>query len=278
MPSVETEKGPRKVWSPRSPSMKPSVRETVMNVPVNQSDFNDLVSEDLKTTSRIIAEKFGKRHSDVIRAIRDMVEKEPDWGLRNFASFKANDLTGDSVSHYELTRDGYSMLVMGFTGKAAMDWKIRFLEAFNAMEARLKTQPTTIDLHDPSQLVPLLSSYAQRTQVAETKVAELAPKAEAYDQIDALDGSLSIRPAAKVLSVPEHKLKTWLQVNKWAFRQNGKGPLQAYTDKRNVGYLDHKLGSYENSKGEKKPTITLMVTPKGLQRLASVFAKEGGAA
>lgn len=250
-----------------------------MNVPVNQSDFNGLVSEDLKTTSRIIAEKFGKMHKNVLRDIKNLIASNPEWGVLNFAQTPYVDpQNGQSYQMYELTRDGYSMLVMGFTGKAAMDWKIKFLEAFNAMEARLKSQPATIDLHDPSQLVPLLSSYAQRTQVAETKVAELAPKAEAYDQIDALDGSLSIRPAAKVLSVPEHKLKTWLQVNKWAFRQNGKGPLQAYTDKRNVGYLDHKLGSYENSRGEKKPTITLMVTPKGLQRLASVFAKEGGAA
>ena len=43
-----------------------------------------------------------------------------------------------------MTRDGYSMLVMGFTGKAAMEWKIKFLEAFNAMEHHLPSTPVAL--------------------------------------------------------------------------------------------------------------------------------------
>lgn len=100
---------------------------------------------------------------------------------------------------YELVRAGYSMLIMGFTGKKAMDWKIKFLAAFNAMEARFKAP--VIDLNDPSQLVPLLTSYAQRTPIAEAKVEALEPKAEAFDRLDAVEGALSVRPAAKVLGV-----------------------------------------------------------------------------
>lgn len=248
-----------------------------MNMPVKHGDFNDLVNADLKTNSRVIAEKFEKRHDNVQRDIRSLIAANPEWGSLNFEETPYVDAqNGQTYQMYEMTRDGYSMLVMGFTGKKAMDWKIKFLAAFNAMEASLKAP--VIDLNDPSQLVPLLSSYAQRTQVAEAKVLELSPKAAAFDQLDALEGALSVRPAAKVLGVPEHKLKTWLQVNRWAFRQNGAGPLQAYVEKRNCGYLDHKLGEYAGRDGDKRVSITLMITPKGMKRLAQIFAKEGGAA
>jgi Rha family phage regulatory protein len=259
-----------------------------MNVAVNQSDFNGLVSEEMKTTSRIIAEKFGKSHNHVLRDIRKLTEANPEWGMTNFGQTPYVDAqNGQTYQMYEMTRDGYSMLVMGFTGRKAMEWKIKFLEAFNAMAQFLQSQsaPQLPNFADPAAAARAWADEVEKKkalalenhQQAE-QIEQLTPKAEAYDQIDALEGALSIRPASKILSIPEHKLKTWLQVNKWAFRQNGKGPLQAYSDKRNVGYLDHKLGSYENSKGEKVSTITLMITPKGLKRLASVFAKEGGAA
>lgn len=249
-----------------------------MNMIANSGDFNGLVSPDLKTTSRVIAEKFEKNHRDVLRAVRDLVEANSEWGMRNFAQTPYVDVqNGQTYQMYEMTRDGYSMLVMGFTGKRAMDWKIKFLAAFNAMEARLR-QSAQIDLNDPAQLVPLLTSYAQRTQEAEAKVIEYRPKAEAFDRLDTAEGNLTVRVAAKVLGYPERKLVHWLQVNRWAFRQSGKGPLQAHVEKRNAGYLDHKLGHYQDQQtGEDKVSITLVITPKGLARLAQLLPKGGAA-
>jgi Rha family phage regulatory protein len=249
-----------------------------MNMPTNPGDFNSLVNEKLRTNSRIIAEVFEKRHDNVLRDIRSLIESNPDWGALNFEDTPYVDRqNGQTYQMYEMTRDGYSMLVMGFTGKKAMDWKIKFLAAFNAMEAqiRLASQPAPIDLHDPSQLVPLLNSYAIRTQAAEAKVVEMAPKAEAYDRLDTAVGNLTPRPASKVLGYPEAKLTKWLEVNRWAFRQNGKGPLQAYTEKRNSGYLDHKLNTYRDQQtGEDKVSITLVITPKGLAKLATLLPRD----
>lgn len=224
-----------------------------------------------------IAEKFGKQHGHVMRDIRSLIETKPDWGVSNFGETPYVDAqNGQTYQMYEMTRDGYSMLVMGFTGRAAMDWKIKFLAAFNAMEAQLRaqSQAATIDLNDPAQLVPLLTSYAQRTQIAEAKVAEYQPKVEAFDRLDTAAGNLTLRPAAKVLGVPEHKFKAWMQVNRWAFRQSGKGPLQAYREKIEAGYLDHKLGRYvDEHTGEDKTSITLVITPKGMARLAQLLPK-----
>lgn len=108
---------------------------------------------------------------------------------------------------------------------------------------------------------------------AQRLVAYLAPKAEAYDHLDAIEGALSVRPATKVLCMQENRLIKWLQMNRWAFRQGGKGPLQAYVEKIATGYLDHKRGEYTNSYGEKRISITLMITPKGLKRIAHLLAK-----
>lgn len=250
-----------------------------MNMLANHDDFNGLVNASLKTNSRIIAEKFGKQHKDVLRAIKNM-ECSADFTERNFAPSEYVDSTGRSLPQMLMTRDGFSFLVMGFTGREAAQWKEKFIAAFNAMEARLRAerQAATIDLNDPSQLVPLLTSYAQRTQIAEAKVVALEPKAEAFDRLDTAEGNLTVRPAAKVLGVMETKLTKWMEVRGWAFRQNGRGPLQPYADKRISGLLDMKLRHYDDPKtGEPKVDATLTITPKGMARLAQIFNQEGGA-
>lgn len=93
------------------------------------------------TTSRKIAEVFEKQHKDVLRAIREL-EMPEDFGQRNFApsEYEATNNLGKTVKYpeYLITKDGFSLLVMGFTGKKAMEFKIAFINAFNTMEECLK--------------------------------------------------------------------------------------------------------------------------------------------
>ena len=91
----------------------------------------------LFTTSLIVAEVFEKNHKDVLKAISNL-ECSAEFNERNFAPVEYLDAKGESRPSYNLTRDGFSMLVMGFTGKKAMAWKEKFLEAFNMMETRLR--------------------------------------------------------------------------------------------------------------------------------------------
>jgi Rha family phage regulatory protein len=90
----------------------------------------------LWTTSLDVAEKFGKRHADVLRAI-DNLECSKEFNQRNFALVEHLDAKGEGRPMYELTRDGFTMLAMGFTGRKAIAWKERYIEAFNAMERSL---------------------------------------------------------------------------------------------------------------------------------------------
>ncbi|MGN0913047.1 MAG: Rha family transcriptional regulator [Alphaproteobacteria bacterium] len=91
------------------------------------------------TTSKIIADTFGKAHKDVIRAINNL-EIPEDFRERNFApsNYKSRNQNGQLLPAYEITRDGFTLLAMGFTGKTAMEFKIKYINAFNKMEEKLK--------------------------------------------------------------------------------------------------------------------------------------------
>ena len=90
-----------------------------------------------------VAKNFQKKHSDVLREIDRLRSILPKTFVeRNFAFLFRIVPTGNGgtrkVRQCALTRDALSLLVMGFTGKAAIMWKLRYIEAFNAMEARLR--------------------------------------------------------------------------------------------------------------------------------------------
>ena len=107
--------------------------------------MNDLlVTRELTTTSKIIAEHFGKTHKNVVRAIENLKCGKEFNGL-NFEPINFTNDKGVVYPGYKITRDGFSILCMGFTGEKAMKWKIAFLKAFNAMEKTLLKQQKTID-------------------------------------------------------------------------------------------------------------------------------------
>lgn len=101
----------------------------------------DLVVVDgqITTTSNQIAEHFGKRHADVMRAIKRL-ECSAEFTERNFALSEFLDATGRKLPCYRITRDGFVFLAMGFTGKEAAQWKEAYITAFNKMEAELRAK------------------------------------------------------------------------------------------------------------------------------------------
>lgn len=125
-----------------------------MNMPVTSGGGNSPIVHvkdgSVYANSRNVAGFFGKRNADVNRAIRDLIAAAPDnFGQRNFAPNEINDLTGQSVADYDMTKDGFVLLTFGFTGDDAMAFKLRYIEQFNAMEAELRKGEAAIDArHD----------------------------------------------------------------------------------------------------------------------------------
>lgn len=128
--------------------------------------MNDLVflkNEEALTDSLSIAEMFSRRHADVMRAIDSLIEGLEDqqknkdatnaklrW-LKMFIPTRYKDEKGEYRKKYFMNRDGFSLLVMGFTGKKALEWKLKYIEAFNKMEAVIMEKRTSAWLETRTQ-------------------------------------------------------------------------------------------------------------------------------
>jgi len=89
------------------------------------------------TTSLDVAAYFGKRHERVLDSIRTLAADLPRGNEHNFVSVDYTDAKGEKRPAYRLTRDGFTLLAMGFTGKRALAFKLAYIAAFNRMEAEL---------------------------------------------------------------------------------------------------------------------------------------------
>ena len=113
--------------------------------PVGESAQGKIV-----TSSQAVAYYFEKRHDHVISSIRKLLDfKEAQGGIpKNGETHKkwfyeyryTNEQNHQTYPAFLMTRDGFTLLAMGFTGKKALEWKIRYIQAFNEMERKLKEQ------------------------------------------------------------------------------------------------------------------------------------------
>ncbi|HBO3641455.1 Rha family transcriptional regulator [Pseudomonas aeruginosa] len=92
------------------------------------------------TTSLDVAKHFRKRHDNVLRDIKNL-ECPEDFALLNFEECSRTGASNRPEPYVRMTRDGFTLLCMGFTGKEAMHWKVAYINAFNKMEQALIEQP-----------------------------------------------------------------------------------------------------------------------------------------
>ena len=91
------------------------------------------------TTSLKVAKYFQRNHRDVLRALREL-ECSAEFSVRNFALTEYIDTQGKPRPMYEMTKNGFVFLVMGFTGKQAALFKESYIAAFDEMSDFIKSQ------------------------------------------------------------------------------------------------------------------------------------------
>lgn len=110
-----------------------------------KNDIVSVVDNKPMTTSLIVAKKFKREHKNVLQAI-EKLDCSGDFFAANFsaATFESR---GKQYPMYQMTRDGFTFLCMGFTGHEAAKWKEAYIKVFNAMEAEIlkKEQKKQID-------------------------------------------------------------------------------------------------------------------------------------
>jgi len=92
---------------------------------------------DYFVSSKEVADRFGKRHRDVKRAISEL-QVSDNFKERNFARYVETNANKVYSSVYHMTKDGFMMLAMGFVGKEATQWKENFISAFNKITNVIK--------------------------------------------------------------------------------------------------------------------------------------------
>lgn len=147
--------------------------------------MNELVEirkNQVVTSSRQVAQVFGKRHCDVLRGIQNLTSTQNcvQWFFRS----QYKDASGKMNLEYLMNRDGFSPLVMGFTGKKALEWKIKYIEAFNAMEKALRERsapalPENPDRRYTFRGVPVMTSM-QLEKLLHVAHAELLRRVKLY--------------------------------------------------------------------------------------------------
>ena len=129
----------------------------------------------LVANSLEVADRFGKAHKNVIRDIENLISGVESGGsnLSHEKYFLPEKYInrGKNYKKYLLTRDGFSLLVMGFTGPAALHWKLLYIEAFNKMEEKLR-QPQP----DITTMVTQITTQVIQTLLPEIKKAVTPPE------------------------------------------------------------------------------------------------------
>lgn len=242
--------------------------------------FNDNPSEpsvfqkdgQVMTNSRDVAAYFGKLHKDVLRAI-DKLDCSNDFTALNFEVSEYVDPTGRTLRSFDMTKDGFTFLVMGFTGKKAANFKEQYIALFNAMEATLRAAPTDPHRHlnDPNALRGLLLTYTEKVLALESQLEEAQPKLDGFDRIAQADGTMCITNAAKVLQMRPKDLFAWLAQNGWTYKRPGSATWLGYQSKTAQGLLEHKTTTVWRADGSEKVTEQVRITAKGLTRLATLI-------
>lgn len=114
----------------------------------------------LKTNSRFVAEVFGRRHDDVLKAHRNL-DCSKEFNARNFAAVEYIDAKGEACPMIEMSFDGFMFLVMGFTGSKAAAIKEAYIAEFNRMRADLSQRQRDERLQAAEARAAYFEKYAR---------------------------------------------------------------------------------------------------------------------
>lgn len=221
---------------------------------------------ELTMSSREIAELCEKRHAHVLRDIEQMLQDigQPKFGSADFEA-EYLDAQGKPRKEYRLPKDLTVTLITGYRA----DLRYKVVKRLEEMERQQANGGFAI----PRSFGEALRLAAEQHE----QIEAMRPVVAAMDRLGASEGSVTPRVAAKVLDIQEKKFFQWLHANNWAFRQGN--VWQAYAERRKQGYLEHETRTYTvEETGQEKTKVQMLVTPKGMARLAQIFAKQGVAA
>ena len=229
--------------------------------------MNELVimkDQQAVTSSLQVAETFGKQHKNVVQAIENKISTAENSALLEnmFVEGKYTASNGKSNPMYYMNRDGFSFIVMGFTGHKADGFKLQYIKAFNEMEQQVKFQV-------PSTLPEALRLAADQAE----KISVLQPKADYTDKVLANPGLETTSVIAKNYGYSTREFNKLLHGLGIQYKQ-GKTWL-LYAKYQNLGYTHVEPFPYKDSKGLEQVRNTMKWTQKGQRFLYDFLESKG---
>lgn len=225
------------------------------------------------TNSRDVAAYFGKQHRHIIRDIEKLIA-ERVLNFEQTVVYRENPSGGASIKSkaYNMDRDGFTLLAMSFSGKKALQFKLRYIEQFNAMEAELRRQSNVmIDYSDPAILIGVMNHLQIENKKKDELIAEQEQHLKKLDRLEGAEGSMCISDAAKTLGVKRDDLFRFMDSRRWIFKRSGNKNWLAYDEKRRAGYMEHDDHLYIDAEGRERVATRALVTAKGLVKLAELL-------
>lgn len=231
-------------------------------------------SSAMTMSSLEIAELVESNHADVRRSIERLANR----GVISLPPLAEVSNTGPgpkTISVYNLCKRD-SLIVVA---QLCPEFTARVVDRWQQLESQVAaaSDPMAV-LNNPAAMRGLLLTYTEKVLTLESKVGELAPKAEALDRIATADGSMCITNAAKALQVQPKRLFSWLREHQWIYRRPGGSGYLAYQNRIQSGLLSHKVTTVERSDGTEKVVEQVLIAAKGLVKLSEAFGLNGGAA
>lgn len=211
------------------------------------------------TTSLQIAESFGKRHTHVIDAIENKINSaENSAQYQNmFAEGTYQDKSGKFNKLYYLNRDGFTFIAFGFTGRKADEFKLKYIEAFNFMEAKIKSNVPT----NMIEALTLALEQAKTIEVQNQVIGELKPKADYVDRILKSKSLVTIGQIAKDYGMSAQALNKKLHDLGVQYKQSDQWLL--YSKHHSKGYTFSETFPIEDTQGYEKVVMHTKWTQKG---------------
>ena len=175
-----------------------------MNELVKINDNNQVTTDSLT-----VADRFGKRHCDVLRSIK-LLKCSKDFNARNFASVEYKDQKGEKRTYYDMTQDGWMFLVMGFTGEKAAEWKEKFIVAFRAMEAELrKRQDKLVIVSEHTRALPTGKKEIVLSEKAKAEIGGIVKSSAAVAVREEIEAQTRLRAENVDLKNRLRQIQLW---------------------------------------------------------------------
>lgn len=228
------------------------------------------------TDSRSVAEHFGKEHAKVIRSIEGIISETPKVASQKMFYKTTYKVEGNNKSYkmYLMNRNGFSLLVMGFTGARAMEWKLRYIDAFNEMETQLvkKNILTLPDFTNPVEAARAWANEYEAKQKALTENAEMKPKADFYDTVANTESLFSIADVAKTLDMGMGRNKLFAFLRDKGILDKDNHPYQKYVDAGYLRLIENHCKAGDNDVVYK----CTYVKQRGIDYIRKILLKERG--